>query len=410
MRKGKRAAVIAVAGFLAMVMLLSVVLGIFGTASAVTQSQIDALKENAAALEQKQAEIQAQIDSRTSDIVAVMAKYELLEQQVDLTRQEIENLTQQIQVCEEMIAQKEIEYDDAVAAEEEQMAHLKTRVRAMEENGTVVSYLEILFQARSFSDLLARLELISAIMASDQRLADELAAARVAVAEAKTQLEQAKNEYETTRAEEEAKQAELQTSMAEAQETMDYLQANLDELTAAYEANEAEEDKLQSEIDDLMEKLKAEEEARKNQNNGGNNSGTGNQGTTGTGQYIWPATSSYITSSFGTRWHPVLGGYRTHYGVDIGASYGTNIYAADSGTVEISTYSSSYGNYVLINHGGGNATLYAHMSTRYVEVGDSVSQGDVIGLVGSTGISTGPHLHFEVRENGTRVDPMKYFS
>ena len=94
MRKGKRAAVIAVAGFLAMVMLLSVVLGIFGTASAVTQSQIDALKENAAALEQKQAEIQAQIDSRTSDIVAVMAKYELLEQQVDLTRQEIENLTQ----------------------------------------------------------------------------------------------------------------------------------------------------------------------------------------------------------------------------------------------------------------------------------------------------------------------------
>lgn len=403
MQKKKRVAAAALAGFLALIMLMSVVLSIFGSASAVTQSQIDSLKEDAEALEAKQAELQAQIDSRTDDIMATMQKYELLEQQADLTRQEIENLTQQIQVCVVMINEKEVEYDQAVEAESEQLEHLKTRVRAMEENGTVVSYLEILFQARSFSDLLARLDLISAIMESDQRLADELEQARIAVAEAKAELEQAKAEHEAARADQEAKEVELQASMAEAQETMDYLQANIDELTAVYEANEAEEEALQAQIDQLMEQLKAQEEANKN-------NGTGNVGTVGTGQYIWPATSTYITSPFGTRWHPVLGGYRTHYGVDIGASYGTNIYAADGGTVEISTYSSSYGNYVLINHGGGNATLYAHMSTRYVEAGQSVSQGDVIGLVGSTGISTGPHLHFEVRENGTRVDPMKYFS
>ena len=401
MYKKKRAAVMAVAVFLALVMVLGVVLSVVQPANAVTQAQIDRLKGEAKNLEDKQAELQAQINSRNDDIMAVMAKYELLEQQIELTRQEITNLTQQIALCEEEIAEKEIEYNEARAAEDNQQRHLRTRVRAMEENGTVVSYLEILFQASSFSDLLARLDLISAIMESDQRLADELAKARVAVAAAKARVEDAKSAYEITKGDQELKERQLEISIAEAQETLDYLQENLEELQAAYDAKEAEREAIDAEIDRLMEQLKAQESS------GG---GTGYVGTTGTGRYIWPATSTYITSPFGTRWHPVFGGYKTHWGVDIGASYGTNIYAADSGTVEISTYSSSYGNYVLINHGGGNATLYAHMSTRYVSAGESVSQGQVIGLVGATGNVTGPHLHFEVRENGSKVDPMQYFS
>jgi len=400
MRK-KKFMVVAMAAFLALVMLLSLMLSIFGRASAVSQAQIDKLKEEAKALEEKQAELQAQIDTRTDDILAMAARYELLEQQAELTRAEIENLDQQITLCEEELERKEEELDNAVQAEEEQSRKMKSHLRALEENGSFVTYLEILFQATSFRDLLSRLDLIEAILDADQKMADKLTLMREDVAAAKLEVESAKSEYEVTRGEQQIKEEELQASMDEAQETMDLLQANIDELTAVYEANEAEEDELQAEIDDLMEKLKEQEK---------NNSSTGNVGTTGTGRYIWPATSTYVTSPFGTRWHPVLGGYRTHYGIDIGASYGTNIYAADSGTVEISTYSSSYGNYVLINHGGGNATLYAHMSTRYVEVGQSVSQGEVIGLIGSTGISTGPHLHFETRENGTRVDPMKYFN
>jgi murein DD-endopeptidase MepM/ murein hydrolase activator NlpD len=109
------------------------------------------------------------------------------------------------------------------------------------------------------------------------------------------------------------------------------------------------------------------------------------------------------------RVHPILGYYKSHNGIDIGASYGTDILAADSGVVVTSEYSSSYGNYVMIAHGYGRYTLYAHMSQRLVSVGDEVSQGETIGYIGSTGWSTGPDLHFEIYENGKRVDPLNYY-
>ena len=116
--------------------------------------------------------------------------------------------------------------------------------------------------------------------------------------------------------------------------------------------------------------------------------------------------SGAVTSGFGMRKHPVFGDYRQHNGVDFYASHGAVVVAADSGTVITSTYNSSYGNYVVIAHGGGMTTLYAHLSSRSVSVGDGVSKGQQVGLVGSTGISTGPHLHFEVSVNGTRINPM----
>ncbi len=130
----------------------------------------------------------------------------------------------------------------------------------------------------------------------------------------------------------------------------------------------------------------------------------------GTGGFIWPATSMIITSPFGTRLHPIYGYYITHYGADIGAGYGTEVYAADSGTVIASEYSSSYGYYIVIDHGNGYSTLYGHMSTLIASEGEGVSQGEVIGLVGSTGVSTGPHLHFEIREYGVCINPLDFFS
>jgi murein DD-endopeptidase MepM/ murein hydrolase activator NlpD len=126
---------------------------------------------------------------------------------------------------------------------------------------------------------------------------------------------------------------------------------------------------------------------------------------------MWPSDDSkLVTSKYGMRPHPILGYTTMHNGIDIGAHYGTNIRAADGGIVMISEYSSSYGNYVMINHGGGRYTLYAHMSKRLVSVGDKVSQGDVIGLVGSTGYSTGAHIHFEIQIDGKRTDPLQFFS
>ncbi|SFH31408.1 Peptidase family M23 [Desulfotomaculum arcticum] len=130
------------------------------------------------------------------------------------------------------------------------------------------------------------------------------------------------------------------------------------------------------------------------------------------GVYIWPsAASDYVTSFFGTRLHPVLGIYKTHNGIDIGAGYGTAILAAADGVVTTAAYDAGgYGNYLIIDHGNGNMTLYAHMSQMSAGVGQTVKQGQTIGLVGSTGLSTGPHLHFEVYVGGTRVDPLLYFS
>jgi len=130
------------------------------------------------------------------------------------------------------------------------------------------------------------------------------------------------------------------------------------------------------------------------------------------GLYIWPsAASDYVTSFFGTRLHPILGVYKTHSGIDIGAGYGTAVLAAADGTVATAAYDAGgYGNYIIIDHGNGNMTLYAHMIQMSVGVGQTVTQGQTIGFVGSTGMSTGPHLHFEVYVGGTRVDPLLYFS
>ena len=135
---------------------------------------------------------------------------------------------------------------------------------------------------------------------------------------------------------------------------------------------------------------------------------TGNTGSTvGTGNLVWPSYCTYITSRQGPRVHPVTGEFKNHGGTDIGASYGSAIYAADSGTVVRSAdgWNGGWGNYVMINHGNGMQTLYAHMSSRAVSVGQTVSRGQTIGYVGSTGMSTGPHLHFEMYINGSRVDP-----
>ena len=155
----------------------------------------------------------------------------------------------------------------------------------------------------------------------------------------------------------------------------------------------------------LNEQKKAEEEAnRNNNNNGGNNNGGS---TIGTGNLVWPSYCTYITSRQGPRVHPITGEYKNHGGTDIGASYGSAIYAADSGKVVSSSdgWNGGWGNYVMIDHGNGMQTLYAHMSSRAVSVGQTVKRGQTIGYVGSTGMSTGPHLHFEMYVNGARIDP-----
>ena len=200
----------------------------------------------------------------------------------------------------------------------------------------------------------------------------------------KSGLSSQKAELDKQRKEANALAAEIESNAAEYQKTLDEI--------------DAEEEAIQKKIVQMSQQLAA-------QNSGGS---TGNAAL---GGYIWPVSSRKINSPFGNRNTGIAGASKNHKGVDIGGVYyNTQVHAAKAGTVIVSQYSKSYGNYVVISHGGGNTTLYAHMSSRSVSEGQSVAQNAVIGVTGSTGISSGPHLHFEITENGVRVDPLKYLT
>ena len=372
------------------------------------QEQQQANKEEREALESERNDLAAQkyalqntIANLDKSIETIQAEKEAYDEMIRLTELELDNLAEQVRLLEVQIDYKRIEYEAAVAEEEKQWDIFKMKFRAMEERGNI-SYFEILFDdLTDFSDLLTRMDMIDEIVAEDAGVIETMEMAQQA-------LYDAKEECEDKQQVQRDKQAELEQLIREATARI----AELEDEKAAQEASAAE---LQEKIAALEQQiqLEKEEDARiaarieelerlellKN------------AGVTATGTYLWPSADSYyVTSTFGMRLHPILGYTRMHNGIDIGASYGTKIYASDGGVVITSEESYSYGNYVMIAHGNGRYTLYAHMSQRLVSVDDVVAQGDVIGYVGATGYATGPHIHFEIYENDERVDPLQFFS
>ena len=367
------------------------------SANAVTQAEIDVLEEEKEAVAAKGEELQAQIDELDAQRESYLELKQALDDQSELLRQEIELINEQIEIYDQMVEVKAKELEEAREREQEQYEALRVRMRAMEKT-TVMDYVAILFDSSSFSDLLGRIEMINDVMRADKELQEEYIAASEHVQQVKTEYENLLAETELKKEEVLQKKAELEVQIQEAYKIIAQLTEDIEEYKRAYEENEAAEAALQAELSRLEEEMR-EQEA---QHGGGS--------VIGTGSLIWPAPScGYISSPYGWRIHPLFGNDKFHYGVDIPAYAGANIIASDSGTVAVATYSSSYGNYVMINHGGGIYTLYAHMSTLLVSAGQSVSQGQVIGYCGSTGWSKGPHLHYEVRVNGSTVDPLTYF-
>lgn len=405
---------------LAAVMLFTLLLsGI--SALAVTQADIDALEQERQKIRDQQLDVIEQLDALESEMASVIERKEALDMQNELNRQEIELINEQIALYDQMIQAKGEELDAAIAAEEKQFEVYCQRVRTMEEN-SAWSYISFIFKADSLAEMLARLDDIMDIIKHDQALEEEYIAAREFV-------EKVKAEYEAIQADQELKKEELLEEKAELEAEIESaylmiaaLEDDIEAYKEAYEANELLEVEVQNKIDETvaaLEKQRAEEEAAKQQqqqqqpqqgNNGGNG-GNANIGTNSSAGYTWPCPSSaYITSVFGYRVHPIFGTTKYHAGVDVAANAGANILSAAAGTVAIAEYSSSYGYYVVVYHYDGNSTLYAHMSSMAVSVGQTVSQGQLLGYVGSTGWSTGPHLHFEVRVNGTCVDPLSYYN
>ena len=364
------------------------------TVQAVTQADIDALQDDADALGEQRAELESQLEALADDKSQALARKNLLDSQIANTNARIANVEAQIAQYDALITQTQAELDQAEADEAEQMEVFRQCVRAMEEGGTI-SYWSVLFNAVDFSDLLGRLDAANEIMEFRQSVVDELRRLQEEIAGKKADLETQRTAQEDAKKELEATLAELDAQRAEANALVAEIESNESEYQTALDAIDAEEEAIQAEIVRLSRELAAA------------------NGDTGAalGGYIWPVSSRRITSPFGPRNTGIPGASTNHKGVDIGGvGYTTEVHAAKAGTVIVSQRSSSYGEYVVVSHGSGNTTLYAHMSSRSVSVGDYVAQGDVLGITGSTGISSGPHLHFEITENGSRVNPLNYLT
>ena len=350
--------------------------------------------------------------------MGVVDKKLALDQQIELTQEEIDNKTAQILEYNNLISAKQSELDEALEHEQELYGQYKLRIRSMEEKGSV-SYWAILFKSRSFADLLDNINMISEIAVSDQLMMKKLEAIAEEISSARVELEEEKQTLIQTQQELEEKEQTLNDQRAESDELIQELLADKAEMDASQAYYEQLEDELvakiakqESEYDKAVaaEKAAAAAAAAAAANSGGGGGGGGGGSYSGSagGGWVNPLSSIYVTSAYGNRWHPTQGYYSFHSGVDLAAGYGTPIYAARSGVVTEAAYSSVYGYYVVINHGDGYSTLYGHMTNYCVGAGQGVGAGQTIGYVGSTGWSTGPHLHYTVYYNGSTVNPMGY--
>ena len=433
--KNKKFWVSLVAGIMVVVLLLSFIIGLLPRKAKAAQTsseikeQIEQMKEENAALEEQINDLKAQQSDNLKDIRAIVKQKTLIEEQVGLLYAQVQGMNEQIAAYNVLIADKQEELDEAEAKLDGLNEKYKERIRAMEEDGAI-SYWSVLFEANSFSDLLDRLNMIQEIAAADSRRLEELRSAAQEVSQMQESLLAEREELNAAKKELDATQEELLRSSAEAQELLNELGARADEYEALME--EYEDDlselevaigKAETEYDKVlyqeylatMTTAPPPTTAPKHDYSAayGGDSTVDESGIT----WVVPCSYSAVSSPFGWRIHPVYGDRRFHNGVDLDTrcrmhkdgSTDSPIYATRSGVVVNATYNSSAGWYVTIDHMDGYRSTYMHMCCRpFVKTGDAVGAGQVIGCIGSTGTSTGDHLHFGIYYNGTSVNPMKY--
>ena len=394
-------------------------------AHAVSQAEIDDLQKKLDALEQQAQEQQDVINDLTSQKARFITRKLALDNKIEINRQMIELIGEQIEIYDEIIAEKQAELDKALEKETAQTELLRSRIRAMEENSTY-SYASFIFDSSSVTELLSRIGDVNDIMHYDKTLEEEYMAAREDVESIKKSYEEARHEQELLQKELDTKQAELDAQVEAAYTMIADIETLSDDAQAEYDAIAEEEAKAEETLQEAIRK-RAAEQAKYNQNNNSNNGGGGNSGGSGgnsggggssgggsatsLSNLQWPVPScTLITSRFGYRVAPTTGASTYHGGLDIGAGMGASIVAAGAGDVIYAGANGGYGNCVMVDHGNGIVTVYAHMSSIGVSYGQYVTAGQYVGAVGSTGVSTGPHCHFEIRINGAQTDPAAYFS
>lgn len=390
-------------------------------AYAVSQSEIDELQKKLDALEQQAQEQQDIINDLTDQKARFITRKLALDNKIETNRQMIELIGEQVDLYNEIIAEKQAELDKALEKETEQTELLRARIRAMEENGNY-SYASFIFDSSSMTELLSRIGDVNDIMHYDKSLEEEYMAAREDVESIKKSYEETRHEQELLVKELDTKQSELDAQVEAAYTMIADIETLSDDALAEYDAIAEAEAEAEETLQEAIRKRAAEEAAKNNSNNnsgggssgGGGNSGGGSWGggsATSLSDLQWPVPScTLITSRFGYRVAPTTGASTYHGGLDIGASMGASIVSAGAGDVIYAGMNGGYGNCVMVDHGNGIVTVYAHMSSIGVSYGQYVTAGQYVGAVGSTGVSTGPHCHFEIRINGGQTDPAAYFS
>ena len=392
-------------------------------AYAVSQSEIDELQKKLDALEQQAQEQQDVINDLTNQKARFITRKLALDGKIEINRQMIELIGEQIKIYDEIIAEKQAELDKALEKETAQTELLRSRIRAMEENSSY-SYASFIFDSSSVTELLSRIGDVNDIMHYDKALEEEYMAAREDVESIKKSYEEVRHEQELLQKELDTKQAELDAQVEAAYTMIADIETLSDDAQAEYEAIAEAEAEAEETLQEAIRKRAAEEAAKNAANNansggasggsGGNSGGGGSSGggsATSLSNLQWPVPScTLITSRFGYRVAPTTGASTYHGGLDIGAGMGASIVAAGAGDVIYAGANGGYGNCVMIDHGNGVVTVYAHMSSIGVSYGQYVTAGQYVGAVGSTGVSTGPHCHFEIRINGAQTDPAAYFS
>lgn len=334
---------------------------------------------------------QTQIDDVKNQQTATMAELENLEAQVVAITQEIAQLEVELAQAETDLENQQIEYDKIQAELVKSQESMQTRVYSIYTNGDI-SYLDIIFNSESVSDFLSNFIFFEKIVEQDKTIIGSIQENKRLAKEKLDQLQQTKDKIATITANKKDQESALTQQQAAKQGVMAQLESQEDTLMEVLDAFEKKSAELATEIQKLT--------------------ATSTVSYNGNGQFGWPlpgySVGSGQGSKFGMRVHPVTGVYKLHTGVDIPAPSGTPILAAEAGVVITASYQGAYGNCVIIDHGGSYSTLYGHMSRLGCSVGQSVARGETIGYVGTTGYSTGNHLHFEVRVNGSPQNPLSY--
>lgn len=391
-------------GLLTLVMVIPVLPGRASAASsAEILNRLNNLKAENTAIKAEIAEARAGYDANATQIQDLVSRKENIDREIALLHTQMLNMEEQLVIMGQLAADKQDELENAQQNLDDMNLRFRERIRAMEEGGRI-SYWEVIFRSKSFSDMLDRINIMDEIASADQRTIDKLNEAALEVEIARALMAAEAAELDATRQELTEAQSILRQRRTESDAALRELAQKQQEFAALLEESEAKQAALMKEI----------AAAQTDYNNAKYQEHLKNLALTGKNppsdaKWITPVSGYRISSAFGNRTAPTAGASTYHQGVDMACPSGTPIYATRAGTVTKAAYQAGgAGYYVSLNHGDGFGSVYMHMTHYVVSAGQSVSAGQLLGYVGSTGVSTGPHLHFGISYAGTYVNPLAY--